>query len=205
MVLSPTPPHRSGFLSIHLEVYSLVPCFSARREPSSVPPTLFQEPHCRARRGVARQPWHKRVSPARSPPQLTSWAQAHSSSLGVRDFGLPWTQSPQSPPAPSVSKARPPAPSVWLLPDAQVTSQHLSTMTLLVSESWLLKNLSLTTNTQEQPRSSPPRTLPGHCLTSLSRRKARESRNLGCLIPCSDSWAWHTGGSQDLLNEQINE
>lgn len=131
--------------------------------------------------------------------------KAHSSSLGVRDLGLPWTQSPQSPPAPSVIKARPPVPSVWLLPDAQVTSQHLSTMTLLVSETWLLKNLSLTTNTQEQPRSSPPRTLPGHCLTTLSRRKARESRNLGCLIPCSDSWAWHTGGSQDLLNEQINE
>lgn len=72
-------------------VYSLVPCFfSARREPSSVPPTLFQAPHCwvgRARREVARWPWHK-GSHHSSP----CGHKAPSSSLGARELGLAWTQ-----------------------------------------------------------------------------------------------------------------
>lgn len=147
LVPTPVSPHSSGFLWTRLEVYSLVSCFSAYRGLSSVPPMLFQKPHCvgwGGQRGEWPNSLDTKVCHLTGPHDSSAGRhKEHSSSLGVLDLGLAWTPSLSEPPIASTIKARIPASSTHLLPDTKVTCfpNHPktdcspNTMMLLVSES----------------------------------------------------------------------
>lgn len=98
-----TPLHGHGFLLTQLEVYYLVPCFSAGGHPllctaHAVPSHAV--PGGEGREGAARQPWHfdKSMSPHRSPKSPPGRHKAGSGSLRALDPGLACTQSqPETP------------------------------------------------------------------------------------------------------------
>lgn len=165
-VPSATPPHRSGFLPTPLEGHSLVPRFSARREPPSVPPTLFREPRIAGRGGKeGGQPGRLGTKVClRTGPHNSSacghslWAQALPGSLGVLDPGSAWTLSLSA--TASRVKARPPSPSTQLLPAEQVTTPQSQTTTVPTAGCFSFlrlspsENLSLTTQHRGAPRPS---------------------------------------------------